>query len=386
MKNILFLSYLTLPDERPQSFLLSNILKELKKDKKYKLFLLTNTKKNILINNEYFFNYSLNDKPEFFFGKFAFFKYIKILFPNLFYKDLLNKINQITQKNKIDLIISYSNPYYLNSVANYFCKNKKYKFFSHYSDPFLDSSYNQISFLLKPFLKILEKSILKNSSKVIFCNKKLKNFVLSKHNININKKTKVIPHFFVKKKNKISKVKNRKKDIFAYFGSFYGPRQPNELITAINELNKIVPDFKKNNIFLFYGYNNLGFFDEKLLNNIPENVVFKNSVKQSELFKLTKNIDFLISIDAKNIENIYLPSKIIEYFSFKKPILAISNLRSPSHELSRNTNITFANINSINDIKKKILLIKKNKKIYDYKKINFFDLNNIIQIWKKEIN
>ena len=125
MKNILFLSYLVLPDERPQSFLLSKIIKQLKKDKKYNVNLLTNTKVNKLIKKRNFYRYSLENKFDNFLKKFAFFKYLQILFPSFFYEDLINKINYIIEKKKINLIISFSNPYYLNSVANYIYKKKR---------------------------------------------------------------------------------------------------------------------------------------------------------------------------------------------------------------------------------------------------------------------
>lgn len=100
MKNILFLSYLVLPDERPQSFLLSKIIKQLKKDKKYNVNLLTNTKVNKLIKKRNFYRYSLENKFDNFLKKFAFFKYLQILFPSFFYEDLINKINYIIEKKK----------------------------------------------------------------------------------------------------------------------------------------------------------------------------------------------------------------------------------------------------------------------------------------------
>ena len=104
-------------------------------------------------------------------------------------------------------------------------------------------------------------------------------------------------------------------------------------------------------------------------------------------FEEAKNkVDYLISIDGKNIENIYLPSKIIEYFQFKKPILAISSIGSPSYHLSRKIDITFANINNIRDLKNKILKIKRKKNFKINKNIKYFNLKNIIKLWKKEIN
>lgn len=386
MKNILFLSYLVLPDERPQSFLLSKIIKQLKKDKKYNINLLTYTKVNKLIKKKNFYRYSLENKFDNFLKKFAFFKYLQILFPGFFYEDLINKINYIIEKKKINLIISFSNPYYLNSVANYIYKKKGKKFFSHYSDPLIDSSYNKINFTFKLFLKKLEKSILKNSEKIIFCNNNLKNFVLSKHENNLSKKAVIIPHFFEFKKNKKKKIKENKKTVFAYFGSFYGPRQPNDLIKAVMELNKDIPGFKESNFFEFYGSDQLSIYKKEKIKHIPKNVVFKKRVAQKKLSKIINKVDYLISIDGKNIENIYLPSKIIEYFQFKKPILAISSIGSPSYHLSRKIDITFANINNIRDIKNKILKIKKKKNFKINKNIKYFSLKNIIKLWKKEIN
>ena len=390
MKNILFLSFLVLPDERPQSILLSGIIKELNKDKKYNIFLLTHSKINKLTKKKNFFRYSLDNKAELLFKKFAFYKYIKILFPNIFYKDLIKRIEQITKKQKIDIVIPFSNPYYLNSVANNFYLKKKQPFISYYSDPFLYSSYNHINFILKPFLKKLENSILKNSNKIIFTNNSLKKYVFSKHKENFLKKGEVIPHFFEKEIfiNKEKSIKKSKKIIFSYFGSFYGPRKPDPLINAVLELNKEVPGFEREYFFEFYGSNQLGFFDENALKKIkiPKNIIFKKRVNQNRSRKLMNKKDILISIDGKNIENIYLPSKIIEYLQHKKPILAISNFNSPSHQLSKVIDITFADIDDIYDIKKKIIKIIKKRKLNKGKEINFYNLKNIIKLWKKVIN
>ena len=259
-------------------------------------------------------------------------------------------------------------------------------FFSHYSDPLINSSYNKINFILKFFLKKLEKSILKNSERIIFCNKNLKNFVLSKQQIGLSKKASVIPHFFEFKKKQKKKIKENKKTVFAYFGSFYGPRQPNDLIKAVLELNKEITGFKESNFFEFYGPDQLITFKKEKIRYLPKNIVFKKRVNQKKLPKLINKVDYLISIDGKNIENIYLPSKIIEYFQFKKPILAISSKGSPSYYLSRKIDITFANINNIEDIKNKILKIKKKKIFKINKNIKYYNLENIVKLWKKEIN
>ena len=127
------------------------------------------------------------------------------------------------------------------------------------------------------------------------------------------------------------------------------------------ELNKEITGFKESNFFEFYGPDQLITFKKEKIRYLPKNIVFKKRVNQKKLPKLINKVDYLISIDGKNIENIYLPSKIIEYFQFKKPILAISSKGSPSYYLSRKIDITFANINNIEDIKNKILKIKKKK-------------------------
>ena len=160
-KKIVFLTTGYFPDENPQSILLKNIINELSKKKKLSLTLFTNQKKPFknkkvkyeIYNLSHSYLWNILEKI-IFFSSFSFvrFKYSK----------LINRICDYIETNKVQTIISFSNPYILNVIAYYVIQKKKINFFSNYSDPIFKTGYRKYL----PFT-FREKSIKKIERKIL---------------------------------------------------------------------------------------------------------------------------------------------------------------------------------------------------------------------------
>ena len=135
-----------------------------------------------------------------------------------------------------------------------------------------------------------------------------------------------------------------------YVGNLYLDRNLDDLIKAIIILKSKIPNLEKKIVFRFVGI---------VSNHDKENIKQNRLDNLFELFgqksynhlaEYYKNADVLLVIDAPAKENIFFPSKLIEYFMYKKPILGISPKISVTHNLlieSGNISIENGNIEEI---------------------------------------
>jgi len=391
-KRIVFLTSGYYPDENPQSILLKNIINELSKKKNLSLTLFTNQKKPFKNDKVKYEIYNLSHsyiwdilEKIIFFSSFSFVKFK--------YSKLIKRICDYIETNKIQTIISFSNPYILNVIAYYVIKKKKINFFSNYSDPIFKTGYRKylpFTFREKSIKKI-EKKILGSSDKIIFNNKLLAKFVLQNQNIKEEKKIEIIPHSYNEADFNLNFKNNPKHDkIFvSYFGALNRIRNPLSFLDKIillKEENKYL-----NFVFEFYGmrdaYINKMIKRKKTLFE-KNNIFFYNKLSYaksiSEMFKK----DILFSIDSLDIENVYLTTKIIQYLPLKKMVLNISKENSPTSELANKNN--FININNFdklhisNQLDK---LAKKYKKFkYNQSELDYYNSKNISNLWFKTIS
>lgn len=391
-KKIVFLTTGYFPDENPQSILLKNIINELSKKKNLSLTLFTNQKKPFKSNKVKYEIYNLSHsylwnilEKIIFFSSFSFvrFKYSK----------LINRICDYIETNKVQTIISFSNPYILNVIAYYVIQKKKINFFSNYSDPIFKTGYRKylpFTFREKSIKKI-ERKILESSDKIIFNNKFLAKFVLQNQNIKEKKNIKIIPHSYNETDFKLrfkSNLKHNKISV-SYFGALNIIRNPFSFLDQIillKEENKYL-----NFVFEFYGMRD-AYIDriirKKEMLFKKNNIFFYNKLPYlKSIYEMSKK-DILLSIDSLDIENVYLTTKIVQYLPLKKIVLNISKENSPTTELANKNN--FVNINNFDKLhisNQLNELAKRYKKFkYNQSELDYYNSKNISKLWFKTIN
>jgi hypothetical protein len=386
---ILFITNKYYPDNNPQAILLRNIIENLKLEKKIKIHLFSTTKKiqtkNIIFNN---FNLDIN----FYWRIINFFPlFSKYNFVRQKYKKQIFLLKNYIKKNKIKLIISYSNPYILNIICTIVSKDLNIKNIVHYSDPFYKTIYKKYIFFNKSlFDKKIEKFILNNASHVVVNNVSLAYFIFKNQKNFFFNKTTIIPHSYCAKDFKRPIIKNSNKSIkIRYFGALNKIRSPIKLINIFIKLKKI--KFISKNVEIHF-HSNLDKFLKKIyLSNkkyfLKNKIYFHNSLLHVNSIKKMYTSSLLLSMDAEGTENIYLTTKLIHYLNIRKPVLNITQINSPNYKLGKTANFFFLNVNNQKHLETNLtyyLCNYSNFKPNEYI-IKKYESKNVSKLWKNLI-
>jgi glycosyltransferase involved in cell wall biosynthesis len=198
------------------------------------------------------------------------------------------------------------------------------RWISHFSDPWAQSSYRAD---FPPFRLInerLERKVVEASDLVIFTSDETLDFVMSGYPDSWRTKARVLPHAFdrelypaITKSRPASSV-----PILRHLGNFYDHRNPVSFLKAIaGSLGQAKLSFRIELI------GSMSCEIKRAIDalRLPEEFVrVLSPVSYEESLKLMRSADGLIVIDAPDEQNVFFPSKLVDYLGAEKPILAIT--------------------------------------------------------------
>lgn len=129
--------------------------------------------------------------------------------------------------------------------------------------------------------------------------------------------------------NEVPESKNQKFKI-VHAGNFYGSRNPESFLKAL----AILPEKVKKGIECIFA----GHMDEYSLNIIKStsaiDVKYLGGITYSEAQKLQQSADLLLAIDGdlNSDDAMFFPSKLLDYMVTGLPVLAITNVESPTYK------------------------------------------------------
>lgn len=344
MKKCLFISFWVHSDKNPEGivakkilsgFIKNNINVDVLTSEDFEYF---NGRKYIFKNYSSFIQNILNKVLSKIFGC-----------PNLMY---LYRATRFIKKNKelfnnYDIIFSRSEPIFNHLVSLYLKKKKiKSRYIFSFSDPgYLNPFLKKREIIKKMIYFFIEKKIIKEADIITYTNEYLKDIYLKKY-LKFSKKMIVLenPIEIMEIEKEIDKKENTNlnKMKFCYTGT----------LTKERNISPVLKYFKDNDIknfkmFIIGGFGVLSYsaiLGQKLSSFIinykkkemekkirkygyEENIIFLPFMSRKELARyIREEIDILINIDANLGEkNIFLSSKLIDYISYRKPILNFSN-------------------------------------------------------------
>jgi glycosyltransferase involved in cell wall biosynthesis len=197
----------------------------------------------------------------------------------------------------------------------------------------------------------------------------------------IRSKCFIVPHCF-DPEYFTSQPDDRVSDVldFSYIGSFYGRRNPFSLIKAfdlflsehkldgkirLNFIGNISPE-----IIVKMGLENRPWI------KIHGPVTYMNSIKSMS------QSNFLVLVDMPDDNNLFTPSKLIDYLASKKPILGLTNSKSNSAQIIMDLHCPVVDPADIKGIKDVLKIFVENKNFFSeeehLKKISKYDANKVI--------
>jgi hypothetical protein len=227
---------------------------------------------------------------------------------------LIKKIqNVLKHERSIDLLITIALPYPIHWGATYFRswfkdKMKNTVWISDCGDPFMGSPFSKHPF----YFKYLEQWWCRETDYITVPVEEAKNGYYKE----FHEKIRVIPQGFNFSDIELSAYIECEIPHFAYSGMVYpqvrDPRPFLEYLCTLNYLFKFIVYTNKPE--MFYPY----------VDRLADKLEIRFYIPHSELIKELSKMDFLINI--KNESSVQQPSKLIDYYLAKRPILPITSI------------------------------------------------------------
>jgi glycosyltransferase involved in cell wall biosynthesis len=312
----------------------------------------------------------------------------------------VNVAENLLKENEFDLLITFAQPWVDHLIGLELTKQFPIPWIAHFSDPWVDSIYySKASSAEISEWRKLERKIIEQAHTVVWTNKQAQKLVMSKYPPSLQLKCKVTPHCFdpkifesittttksvfftnnSRKRLETPALFSKKKCRLVYTGDFYGPRSPEPLFNGLKKLWIDNPDHAKNLSVVLIG--SIPQIYEQMIKELKINKTVKILPKATYMDSLSyaNFADALLLVDSPSTTSYpYLPSKLIDYLMFMKPIVGITPLNGAPADVLRALDCLIADpkdINAIYDILLKIIELWKQKKLKVNK--NFIETSSI---------
>lgn len=288
---------------------------------------------------------------------------------------LLYKARNLFKKERFTYIHTNSFPCSTHLIGLYLKKEYSIPWIAHFYDPWVNNPYRLFKFnYFKNIDSNIERKIAENADLIIHTNQNIKNDWINRYGSDIGNKIFVMPFVYndeiITEANKRIKSLGRKSDklIISHIGNLHKQRNIAPLVKALLDFNKEFPELEKEILFRFIGKTAKENTQIIIQNNLFHQFEFVDSLPTDKLQNFYDESDILLVIDAPSDDNLFFPSKLMDYFLQKKPILGLtSNNGSTFTYLHKagHTSISHDNIRAI-----KLFLYNA---ICDYESLLHFD-------------
>jgi len=244
----------------------------------------------------------------------------------------------IKQLNKIKIsdyhwVHTTCSPYSNHLIGLYIKKKFGLPWIAQFYDPWVDNPYREFQYdFFRKLDKKYEAMVAEKSDIIILSNDIVKEKWIERYGSNIKNKIFILP-FCTDPFIKVNKQKTiNKKLILLHVGGIYGKRNLEELVKAITGLKNEIEELETKIEIRLVGSvtkSEIARINDKKLENLFHLYGKKDySFVQSQL----NSADMLLVIDSlQNNYNVHFPSKLVEYFSYQKPIIGITPKNSATN-------------------------------------------------------
>ena len=233
---------------------------------------------------------------------------------------------QLAEK-KYSALITFAQPWVDHLIGLEARKYARIPWLAHFSDPWVDSPYyaNVGKKQLEKWMA-MERNIIRHADAVLFTNLQAAELVMHKYPPAWRMKSYVIPHSYdADLSDSFNKGNHNNQRLrLVYTGDFYGPRTPRWFLKALSLLSQSRPLATEMEV-VFVGRAPV---DEKQACSelgLSGFVTFQDQIPYMQSLQILAEANVLLLIDAPSSSpSPFLPSKLIDYLMFKKPILGLT--------------------------------------------------------------
>jgi hypothetical protein len=243
-------------------------------------------------------------------------------------------LSQLSSK-RFDAMVTFAQPWSNHIVGLTVRRSRDVPWVAHFSDPWIDSPYWTGAPAQREAAAKMEAQVVGTANGVVFVTDEAARLVMRKYPAEWCRKVAVVPHGF-KTGARPSMSRHTGPVRFVYTGRFYdGLRTPDTLLRALSRLN--AGQHLEGRIeIMFVGPFVSGFSQTAAALGLGEVVRFRDRVSPAESQSIAAGADVLLVIDAPTRgPSPFLPSKLVDYLSLRKPILGITPSEGASATLLR---------------------------------------------------
>ena len=235
--------------------------------------------------------------------------------------------------SRFDALVTFAQPWVDHLVGLDLCRKTGIPWVAHFrswiDSPYLDRTDPRIS-----TWKAQEQAVVREASAVVFVTAQTAERVMEKYPPAWRSKAHVVPHGFDSSLLDLLKEPARTARLrILHTGSLYGIRTPRPFLQALADINATRPLAAELDV-LFVGRTDQAYDRMSAEFGLEQVVRFHPHAPYLETLQLAASADILLAIDAPTEANsMFLPSKLVDYLMFRKPILGLTPPRGASANL-----------------------------------------------------
>lgn len=243
-----------------------------------------------------------------------------------------NTLNQVLKKSNVnyDWIHSVSFPCSNHLVGLNLKRKLNIPWVAHFYDPWIGNPYRKHLFnFSKKYDTKLERLVAENADIIFHTNQIIIDDWIDRYGDLVVNKIHLLPFNYsdedIKRAEGLKKRNNEnEKKILLHVGNLYLQRNLDDLIASLCIAKETIPNLKEKLIVQLVGVVSKRDIFNIEKNNLKDVFSIKGVIHPSDLDNYYTNCDALLVVDAPAKRNIFFPSKLMEYFLYKRPILAIT--------------------------------------------------------------
>ena len=244
---------------------------------------------------------------------------------------------RLIRSKHYDLILSFAQPWSSHRVGLSLKESTQLPWVAHFSDPWADNPYyKKWNASQRAKMQLWEEEVIRKADAVVFTNLQTSDLVMRKYRPAWKKKAFVVPHGFEEyKAGRSSKQIVSSQFLVVHTGNLYGLRTPEHLIRALGmlkETNRLDQNLKVK--FIGFVKNTNKYLNLAKQLGVEQYIEFTGRLSYEKTTRIASQANVLLLIDAPSEgESLFLPSKLVDYLRFNKPILGLTPLKGAAADL-----------------------------------------------------
>ena len=235
---------------------------------------------------------------------------------------------RVASERQFDVLVSFAQPWSDHLIGLKLRRLLKLPWLAHFSDPWVDSPYPPYSTAPAWQRRLwgrMEADIVREADALVFVNRQTADRVMRKYPDVSRTKIAIVPHGHAGGAAATEEKRTRSGPLrIVHTGRFYeGRRTPEPLLRALGRLASARPLERELKV-VFVGTIVPDYVDLAHALALDDVVEFVGRVSHDASTALAAGADVLLVIDAPSDNSLFLPSKLIEYLPFQKPILGLT--------------------------------------------------------------